>query len=123
MIVNACIVGARAETRDDQRVAASIQYGLDNVAPIEHAFFRVRHLFAPVLETDHPLPDEDRDRPVRAERHLAARIYHLSHLIRSVDTLNDTARVLERLRGALPHRELPRIELTPLAAHRNEHEH
>src|SRR5688500_742567 len=79
-------------------------------------------LFAPVLEPDHALADQHRDRPVGAERHRTRREYDFADLLRHIDPLDDAAGVLEDFLRAAPHRELPRVEFAPLATHRDEHE-
>ena len=61
-------------------------------------------------------------RPVGIERDLRCRVNRLRQFISIFNVIDDHARILECLGSTLTHRDLPRIELAPLAAHGDQHQ-
>jgi hypothetical protein len=78
-------------------------------------------LLVEVLGSDHPLADQHGDHSGRVEREVQRGPDRFGDILRVVGAIHVDAGRLEHLLRRLPHRDLPRIELAPLAAHRDQH--
>ena len=68
------------------------------------------------------MADQHRDRAAGLKRHHGRSEYGFSNHRTVVYVLHHDADVVEHTRRALAHRQLPRVEFAPFAAHRHQHQ-